>query len=91
MLNIRQKEIANAKKQIDYNKVQISKLSTILEKLGINPTASPGTTETVPSQWEQKYKEELQKKADLEKAIHQLEKQNKNQGNAVDRVPNTEE
>jgi hypothetical protein len=59
MLEVRQKEIVNAKKQVEINSIQINKLKKILERLGINPMASPGTTETVPTEWEEKYKLEL--------------------------------
>ena len=66
-------------------------MKKILEKLGINPLATPGTVETVPSDWAEKFKMEEQKKQDLEKAIHMLERQNRNKGLSVDRAPNTEE
>lgn len=91
MLKIRQKEIANARKQIEYNNVQIDKLRKILEKLGISPNAEPGTTETVPTAWEERYKNELEKKANLERKIYQLEKDNITQSHNVDKNPNTEE
>ena len=91
MLKIRQKEIANARKQIEYNNIQIQKLRAILEKLGISPNAEAGSTETVPTAWEERYKQELEKKEDLERKIHQLEKDNITQSHNVDKAPNTEE
>lgn len=59
--------------------MQIEKYTNILLKLGIGGKRSEGSgaVETVPTEWEDRYKQELYKKEDLERDIHQLDKLNK--------------
>ena len=88
MLRIREKEIENSKKQIEVNKKAISKLQEKLRVLGPQGTKDENG---VPISWETKYQAQLDLKARLERSIKQLEKQNNQQGNAIEKATNSED
>ena len=73
MLRIREKEIANSKKQIETNKNVIEKLKAKLKVVQPHGTVDEDGN---PVSWETKYQMQLDLRAKLEKSIKQLEKQN---------------
>ena len=88
MLRIREKEIANSKKQIETNKNIIEKLKAKLKVVQPHGTVDEDGN---PVSWETKYQMQLDLRAKLERSIKQLEKQNNAQGNAIEKATNSED
>ena len=66
----REKEIQNAKKQIEMNEVQIAKLNEKLNK--VQQLAEKNGTSTID--WEARYREQRELQTKLESEIKKLEK-----------------
>jgi len=79
ILNIRDKEIENAKRQIEMNDKEIQRLSQKIEELS-------GVEKIIAL--EQNLHEAKEIKSTLEKEIKQLEKQNGEQGKKLDKLTN---
>lgn len=87
LIMAREKEIQNAKKQIDMNDVQIAKLNEKLSKVQL--MAEKSGTATID--WETRYREQRELQTKLEAEIKRLEKQNQTQGVQIQRATDTED
>ena len=83
----REREIQNAKKQIEMNDLQIAKLNEKLTK--VQQQAEKNGTNTID--WEARYREQRELQAKLETDIKKLEKQNQAQGVQIQRATDTED